>query len=207
MHYFRRRNYQIVGKYTVLPKKTYSRDCSILWQMERGRTNPDSIILSAMGKERFVGDFEGDIDEIRFICDNANRYGRYNQMLSKEENEKLFEKECSAIVHNIEKTLAEEGRIVSISYGTTVGIATVLKSRIDNVYVRGNYQRNGFGTELMKHALEVAGPRAFIDVPAENKVLIGICESLEMVPVKTRNDHIIRMSVNKKPGIFSIFKK
>lgn len=207
MHYFRRRNYKIVGKYMTLPKKTYCRDCSILWQMERGRTNPDSIILSAMGKERSVGDFTGDIDDIRFICDSAIRYGRYNQTLSKEENEKLFKAECDKIVQNIEESLAAGGKAISISYGTTVGIATVLKNRIDNVYVRGDYQHNGFGTELMKYALEAAGNRAYIDVPAENKVLIGICEHLDMVPVKTRNENTVRMSINKKPGLFQIFKK
>ncbi len=207
MHYFRRRNYQIVGKYMALPKKTYCRDCSILWQMERGRTNPDSIILAAMGKRRIVGDFTGNIDEIRYISDSANRFGRYNQAISKEDNERLFDKECSAIVKNIEETLAAEGKIFSISYGTTVGIATVRKNCIDNVYVRGNYQNNGFGTELMKHALEAAGPRAYVDVPAENKTLLGICEFLGMFPVKTRNAHVVRMSLNKMPGIFQIFMK
>ena len=207
MHYFRRRNYKIVGKYMTLPKKTYSRDCSLLWQMEREQTNPDSIILSAMGKERFCGDFTGDEEELRAICGSANRYGRYNQTLSKEENERLFRAECDAILKRIAETVSAGGRIISISYGTTVGIATLHKTRIDNVYIRGNYQRNGFGSELMKYAVENAGTRAYVDIPSENKALLSICEGLEMVPVKSKDENIIRMSINKKPGLFQIFKK
>lgn len=202
MHYFRRRDFKIVGKYQTLPKKTYSRDCSVLWQMERGRTNPDSIILSAMGKERTCGAEPIPPETLRFICDSAIRAERYSEEFSKEENERIIGAECDAAVSRIEEISASGGKTVSISYGTAVGFATVNKSRIDNVYVRANYQRNGFGKDLVRFALEQAGKNAYIDVPADCKPLISICEELGLLPVRTKSKDIVRMTLTGKMPLF-----
>lgn len=54
-------------------------------------------------------------------------------------------------------------------------------SRIDNLYVKGRFQRNGFGTQLLQYAISYAGNGAYIVVPKTNKVLTHICEGLESI--------------------------
>jgi GNAT superfamily N-acetyltransferase len=83
---------------------------------------------------------------------------------------------------NIESSLNNGGKLLSLQFGNrTTGIATVTDNRIDNLYVEGRFQNNGFGTQLLQYAVSFVGKGAYIVVPKTNKVLIHICERIEAV--------------------------
>lgn len=207
MFYFKKRNYKVIGNDPRLPSDLNTKGCSIFWGINRDHYNPDSAVLASMGKEIVCGDFCGTAEELKEICYNANRYGRYYYKLSKEENERKFDAEYQVIARHISDTIASGGKLLSIRFGSVIGVATVCKNRVDNVYILGRYQGNGYGTKLIEYALSRAGNRAYMDVPADNQTLLHICGKLGMMPVKSPNDQIIRMSCNRKPSIFQLFKR
>ncbi len=182
MFYFKRRKYQVIGKAPTKTVPAEKSNASIFFGINKPWRNPDSEFLAAMGKDVICGEYRGTDDRLLEICHYANRYGRFNYQLSRDENERLFSEEETAIMNNIESSLNKGGKLLSLQFGNrTTGIVTVTDNRIDNLYVEGRFQNNGFGTQLLQYAVSFVGKGAYIVVPKTNKVLIHICERIEAV--------------------------
>lgn len=180
LFYFKRRKYQVIGNFPIEAESEKKGSASSYFGINKPWYNPDSIFLAAMGKDVICGEYSGIDDRVREICRFANRYGSLNYQLSEEENEKIFVEEETLIMDNIEHTLNSGGTMLSLQFGNrTIGIITVNGSRIDNLYVEGRFQRNGFGTQLLQYAISFAGKGAYIGVPKTNKALTHICEGLK----------------------------
>ena len=182
MFYFKRRKYQVIGKAPTKMVPAEKSNASIFFGINKPWSNPDSEFLAAMGKDVICGEYRGTDDRLLEICHYANRYGRFNYQLSRDENERLFSEEETAIMSNIESSLNKGGKLLSLQFGNrTTGIVTVTDNRIDNLYIEGRFQNNGFGTQLLQYAVSFVGKGAYIVVPKTNKVLIHICERIEAV--------------------------
>ena len=114
-------------------------------------------------------------------------------VLTDSQRDALFTAEENLIKDKIHTALLNGGRLYSISFGGIVGIVTVDRGRVDNLYIHGRYQRNGLGTRLMEFVLSVAGDGVYIDVPTVKKSLLYICERIGMTKVD-ENKHTIRMA-------------
>ncbi|MDD6260951.1 MAG: GNAT family N-acetyltransferase [Clostridiales bacterium] len=112
--------------------------------------------------------------------------------MSREDNESRYIAEEKIIAERIQKNISNGGKIYSISFGREIGIITVDKGHIDNLYIEGQYQRNGFGTHLLAYVLSIAEGEAYIDVPVSNKALMHICDKLGLEK-KTENEVTVRM--------------
>lgn len=121
--------------------------------------------------------------------------GEAPELLSKEENEAIFLKEEEQIGENIRAALAAGGKLLCCTLGTEIGIVTVEKTRVDNIYMEGRYQQKGFGAQLLSYALTWAGDGAYIDVPRNHRALLKICQRLGLMREDT-GGACIRM---KKP--------
>ena len=193
MFYFKRRRYQVIGNVPIETVPDDMNNASIFFGINGPWTNPDSSLLAAMEKDVICGEYSGIDDRVREICYYANRYGRYNYRLSKEENERVFAEEEARITESIEHSLSNGGTMLSLQFGKrTIGIVTVNDNRIDNLYVEGCFQQNGFGTQLLQYAISFGGKGAYIVVPKTNKVLTHICESLESLKNTEDLDEAIR---------------
>ena len=95
---------------------------------------------------------------------------------SAEENERRFNIEEELIINEIQDVLSNGGKLYSLSFGREIGIVTVGNGQIDNLYIEGQYQANGFGSRLLEYAIHIAGKAAYMDVPVSNRVLLHICE-------------------------------
>jgi len=155
-------------------------------------SNPDSQIVAAMGNQIICKQFSGTTEQVEHICRYANRYGRFDYSLSREENEARYITEEKIIVERINEVISSGGKLYSISFGREIGIVTLHNGHIDNLYIEGQYQRNGFGTRLLEHVLSIAGKQAYIDAPVPNKELLHICDKLGLVKTK-QTEHTVRM--------------
>jgi GNAT superfamily N-acetyltransferase len=181
MHYFKRRNYVVIGSFPEQIKDySIKGDAFIFWSINREWLNPDSQILAAMGKDTACDEYMGSVEGLRDIYLHANRFGRFDNHLSREENENKYLLEEDAISCRLNDVKAQGGTLLKISFGRMIGFISVMGNQIDNLYIEGVYQRNGFGTELLRYALSYVGNDAYIDVPSTNIVLLHICEKLGM---------------------------
>ncbi len=182
LFYFKRRKYQVIGNAS---NKTFSEEKSnahIFFGINRPWTNPDSAFLAAMGKDVICGEFKGTIDLVHEICRHANRCGRFKYRLSETENERIFREEESVIMGNVKSSINGGGKLLSLQFGNrTIGIVTVLDNRIDNLYIEGRFQNNGFGTQLLQYAVSFVGEGAYIDVLKTDKVLLHICKGIKNI--------------------------
>ena len=112
--------------------------------------------------------------------------------MSREENEAKYVSEENIIAERISKAISNGGKLYSISFGREVGIVTVHNGHIDNLYIEGQYQRNGFGTQLLDYVLIITKGNAYIDVPVLNKELMHICDKLGLVKTE-ENERTVRM--------------
>lgn len=193
MFYFKRRNYKVLcNRKDLLNNLNTNSNNSIFWGINKPWSNPDSQIVAAMGKQIICGEFSGAAEQIEHICRYANRYGRFDYSLSREENETRYILEENIITERIKTAISNGGKLYSISFGREIGIVTVDNGHIDNLYIEGQYQRNGFGACLLEYALSIAGKDAYIDVPISNKELMHICDRLGLVKTK-EIEHTIRM--------------
>jgi GNAT superfamily N-acetyltransferase len=95
------------------------------------------------------------------------------------------------ISKNIQAALSNEGKLYGISFGKEIGIVTIENGKIDNLYIEGQYQKNGFGTWLLQYALSVAGKEAYIQVPTSNYWLNKICSrKLKLTEIQRERDFI-----------------
>jgi len=192
--YFKKRNYKRLGCFKdEIGPYLDKRSANIFLGINREWQNPDSDFLAAMGKETVCGELTEPYDCVDCICQSANRYARFRYPLSKEENENIFLQEEILISRKIKDVLAENGKILKISFGKTIGIITVSGYKIDNLYICGPYQRNGFGTSLLKYALSYTGKEAYIDVPEGHSGLLNICKKIGMKKSEAENPEYIRM--------------
>ena len=192
LSYFKRRNYRVLcNRKDLLRNCNPSSNIHIFWGVNKPWSNPDSQIVAAMGKQIFCRQFTGSAEQVKHICQHANRYGRFDYSLSREENESRYASEEAIIAAKINEAVSGGATMYSVSFGREIGIVTVKNGHIDNLYIEGQYQRNGFGTRLLSYALSVAGNHAYIDVPKSNKILLHICDKLGLIKTE-ENDFIIR---------------
>ena len=204
MFYFKKRNYQIICNDQRLPYRGTKRDTGIFFGINKTHYNPDSKIVASMGKKIIVDIFDGSDALLKEICYFSNRYGRYNYGISEEQNEAIFDMEYQIIARRISDTIEKGGKLYCIKFKRTIGIATLLKNRIDNVYILGKYQGNGFGTELITQLAEIAGKNAYIDIPENKTALLSIVRKVGLTEENRIDENTVRMSKPKK--FFSIFK-
>jgi GNAT superfamily N-acetyltransferase len=194
MFYFKRRNYRVIcNRKDLLSGLDTNSNNSIFWGINKPWSNPDSRIVAAMGNQIIIGEFSGTTEQVEHICRYANRYGRFDYSLSREENEARYTAEENVIADRISKALSSGGKLYSISFGREIGIVTVHNGHIDNLYIEGQYQRNGFGTRLLEYALSISEEKSYIDVPVSNKKLLHICDKLGLVKTK-QTEHAVRMA-------------
>ena len=193
MFYFKRRNYKVIcNRKDLLSGLDTNSNNSIFWGINKPWSNPDSQIVAAMGNQIICKEFSGTNEQVEHICRYANRYGRFDYSLSREENEARYIMEENRIAGKISNAISNGGKLYSISFGKEIGIVTVHNGHIDNLYIEGQYQRNGFGTRLLKYVLSIITGEAYIDVPVSNKALMHICDKLGLEK-KSENELIVRM--------------
>lgn len=191
MFYFKRRNYKIIcnRKDLIADIENFGNN-HIFWGINKPWLNPDSQLIAAMGKQVECCEYTGDEEKIRNICRFANRFGRFDYSLSREENEKRYITEENIIAERIDTAIAEGGTVYSICYGREIGVVTVRNGHIDNLYIEGKYQRNGFGTRLLEFAFSMAGEGAYIMVPETHDRLLHICNKIGLVKKETNGNYI-----------------
>ena len=194
MFYFKRRNYKVIcNRKDLLSGLDANSNNSIFWGINKPWSNPDSQIIAAMGNRIICKEFSGTAEQVEHICRYANRYGRFDYSLSREENEARYIKEEKIIAEKISKTISNGGKLYSISFGREIGIVTVHNGHIDNLYIEGQYQRNGFGSRLLEYVLSISEKESYMDVPVSSKELLHICDKLGLVKTK-QTEHTIRMA-------------
>lgn len=193
MFYFKRRNYKVICncKDLLCGLNTHSNN-SIFGGINKPWINPDSQIVAAIGNKIICREFSGNTEQLEHICRFANRYGRYDYSLSQEENEARYITEENIIAERINKAISNGGKLYGVSFGREIGIVTVDNGHIDNLYIEGQYQRNGFGASLLEYALSITGKDAYIDVPVQNEELLHICYKLGLTKAE-ENELVIRM--------------
>lgn len=196
MFYFKRRKYKVlcnrkdlIEKYKDMPQP----DKAIFWGINKPWINPDSELVAAMGVQITCGVYTGTPENVRHICQHANRFGRYDYSMTAEENEAKYIEEEKRIAENIDAALSGGGVLYGISCGREFGIVTVDKGRVDNLYIEGEYQRNGFGTRLLAFTFSAVGHEAYIDVPREKESLIHVCEKIGLKKI-AEDANCIRMT-------------
>lgn len=193
MFYFKRRNYKVIcNRKDLLSGLDTNSNNSIFWGINKPWSNPDSQIISAMGNEIVCREFIGTDEQLAHICRFSNRYGRFDYSMSREENEARYIAEETIIAERIQRAISDGGKLYSISFGREIGIVTINKGHIDNLYIEGQYQRNGFGTRLLEYALSIVTGEAYIDVPVSSKALMHLCDKLGLKK-KSENKLTVRM--------------
>lgn len=185
MFYFKRRKVQVLGNAPTEAALSENSNASIFLGINKPWRNPDSGFLAAMGNDVVCGEYSGTYEQLRELCLDAVRYGRFNYQLSSEENRRRFAEKADRITADIESSVNEGGRLFSLQFGNrTIGIITIKDNRIDHLYVAGGFQNNGFGTQLLQYAVSFVGENAYIIVPKTNEILTHICGGLENLKSK-----------------------
>ena len=193
MFYFKRRNYKVIcNRKDLLSGLDTNSNNSIFWGINKPWSNPDSQIVAAMGNRIICKEFSGTAEQVEHICRYANRYGRFDYSLSREENEARYITEETRIAEIISNAISNGGKLYSISFGKEIGIVTVHNGHIDNLYIEGQYHRNGFGSRLLEYVLSISEKEAYMDVPISNKELLHICDKLGLVKTE-QTEHTVRM--------------
>ena len=196
MFYFKRRKYKVLCNRKDLIEKYKDMnqpDKAIFWGINKPWINPDSELVAAMGVQITCGVYTGTPENVRHICQYANRFGRYDYSMTAEENEAKYIEEEKRIAENIDAALSGGGVLYGIFCGREFGIVTMDKGRIDNLYIEGEYQRNGFGTRLLAFTFSIVGHEAYIDVPREKESLIHVCEKIGLKKI-AEDANCIRMT-------------
>lgn len=184
LFYFKRRNYKVLCNRKDLLRDLNTRsEIHVFWSINKPWSNPDSDLVSAMGNVVVCREFTGSHDQIAEICRLANRYGRFAYTMTQEENEARYLSEERLIAERIRNVLSNGGKIYTIAFSRELGIVTVENDRIDNLYIEGRYQKNGFGTRLLDYAFSVAGKNAYIDVPKSFPHLLRVCVKMGLIQI------------------------
>lgn len=193
MFYFKKRKYKLIcNRKDLCVPLTGRGNNSIFWGINRPWTNPDSQLVSAMNLQTVCSEYSGSLDTIQAICESANRYGRFNYQLSREANEARYKSEEENILNEIQSVLSNDGKLYVLSFSREIGIVTWGNSQIGNLYIEGQYQKNGFGSQLLDFIFSLAGNDAYIDVPESNIVMQHVCEKIGLIRLSD-DDGTIRM--------------
>ncbi len=196
LSYFKKRDYQILcNRKDLLENYQIKGIHFIFLGINKPWGNPDSQLAAAMGNRTVCGEYTGNTGRRNSIISLSYRYGKFHYGLSRADSNAKFAAEEKVIEQQIDAVIAGGGKLYSISFGRPVGIVTVDNGRIDNLYIEGQFQRNGFGTELLEYAFSVAGDGAWIDVPVNNKELMRICQKLGL-HASEENERFLRMVKN-----------
>lgn len=183
--YFKRRKYKVIDCNPSSTQAYSDVDTEhIFFSINKPWYNSDSLFLASMGKEIHFFQTAVLTDELKDIIRNANRWGRFNYSLSREENECIYETQELKIIQEIEELLTSGGLIYGITYGIDIGLCTVLKNEIKSIFILGRYQNCGFGTELLRYADRQTDDKLFMTLNPEQKKLLHICNKIS-VSVKT----------------------
>ena len=195
MFYFKKRKFKLLGNRKDLVSETKIKTSSpmISWGINKPWLNPDSVIVSSMGKEVICDNFKGNAEQMKSIYTNSNRCGRFNYSISKEENERIFSEEENLIARRIEEALSKGGEVFGVSFGREIGFVTVQNGKIDNLFVEGWYQNQGYGTQLLKYAISCIDGDAYIDIPKNHSILLHICEKLGFEKIESNDESVISM--------------
>lgn len=147
----------------------------------------DARIPRETGEARFL--VEKELIEKRI---NALLTGwTYDPHLSREENEARFLAEEKQIADRINAVLSRGGQAYGIHFGKEIGLLTIENDHIDNLYIEGRYQGNGFGTRLLEFAFSHVGENGYINVPTTNANLLHICEKIGLKKTQTHGGYIV----------------
>ena len=149
----------------------YNSRAGVFFSINRPWVNADSKLLAAMGKEAACGEYTGiGWDAKTIVHTTFSRVSldhEYNEQKSREISERVL---------NAEK---RGGKALEIRYGgITVGIMSQAGKCLDDLFIHWDYQNKGFGTRLLQYGRDLAGPGAYMDVPADHAMLRHICEKL-----------------------------
>lgn len=179
MFYFKRRKYQVIGHRRTDSKEYDSAAYThIFLSVSNTHWDPDSLFLASMGRTVRIEKYSGPVERLLEIAYNANRYGSYDYHFSGDENERRRREEEKRIRDNIERSLSENADFYTISYGKECGLASVINDKIDNVYISGQFQKLGLGTQLIGYVSGKTDGQAYMNIPeVRNKnVITHICE-------------------------------
>lgn len=195
MFYFKKRKYQVLfndkSALNSFGKVKYGH---IFFGVDHDCENPDSIFLSAMGREVETGDFDGSVPFLKELCCNSLKYGTYNYRLTEAENQARWQEITDRTCEKIDKEIANGSNFYGVRFGNIVGVISANGKKLDNFHVIGRFRRNGFGTALLKYAANQVGEGAYIDIPENDKILLHICEKADFRQTTGADNGFIRMS-------------
>ncbi len=182
MYWFRRRKARVVANDPAAAALPADRNQVVLsLGVNRPWTNPDSDLLAAMGKEVVCAAYRGPAESCRDFIYQAVAWHSFDYRLSKQENEERFWARTEEILTGM--TAAEEagGTIWQLRFGgLPAGLLTQCGKRLDALYIRGELRNKGFGTQLLRYGLSLAGSGAYLEAPADHAVLRHLCAKLGM---------------------------
>lgn len=104
--------------------------------------------------------------------------------MSKDEKDKIITGEDDQIISNIESSIRNGGKLLSIRYNNqTAGVITINGNRIDNLYVKCQFQGKGFDSRLLRYALSLGKEKMYTDVSniSESQYLMHLCRKYELI--------------------------
>jgi hypothetical protein len=177
MIYFKRRKYQLIGNAPVSAESEESNKL-IFFGCDYPNDNPDSAIIAAIGNKIVCSEYNGIDEYLRELCRSANKHEKYlcYDRLPKDEQEKRYKEDEDRIIRNIESSINNGGKLLSIQYANqTIEIATITDNRIDNLYSKPAFKDDLFVHCMFRYALSHGKQKMYIDVPKTNRRLIRIC--------------------------------
>ena len=193
MFYFKRRKYQLICNAPVqdiIDEKSDNHHSVeyISFSVDYQNCNPDSEFLAAMssGSAIVCGEYNGTKEQLREICQKADGYHRNLKYLhmSKDEKDKIITGEDDQIISNIESSINNGGKLLSIRYNNqTAGVITINGNRIDNLYIKRQFQGKGFDSRLLRYALSLGKEKMYTDVSniSESGYLMHLCRKYELI--------------------------
>ena len=178
MFYFRKRGYKVIcncdisgdteiEKYNLC---NFNQKKDLFLGVCNDWNDADSDLLSAMWNKTEIEKYSGDIDILEKLIYRAVKYGCYDPDLSRADNDAVFEENGRKAIAHFNENITREADVYTLRYGSIIGLATVTGNRIDDLYIKGNRRKLGFGTELINHVKNLIGDGAFFELP---KHLLG----------------------------------
>ena len=195
MVYFRRRGYLLLGNdpAALADRPGEKNTFPLSFGVDRPWYNPDSELLAAMGKEPVCGEYRGFGQSYRDFILSAVAFGRRDYARTGEEDRERFYREMEVIADRAMAARERGGKILQLTYGGVLaGFVTVDGKRAEDLYIRWDLRRRGFGAKLLAYALAAAGEGAYADVPAGNAALTHLCEKLGLTAVPGAGEGAVR---------------
>ncbi len=201
MIYFKRRKYQLIGNAPVSAESEESNKL-IFFGCDYPNDNPDSAIIAAIGNKIVCSEYNGIDEYLRELCHSANKHEKYlcYDRLPKDEQEKRYKEDEDRIIRNIESSINNGGKLLSIQYANqTIEIATIMDNRIDNLYSKPAFKDDLFVHCMFRYALSHGKQKMYIDVPKTNRRLTRICREFELTEKQEEFEEITRFTFLTEP--------